>query len=248
MSDPQEPRDRHDPQEGSELSASPRPGGGSDDGSDGGGGGGGCGGLPVAVGWTGASGIAYGVRLVETLLRAGHDVDLTYSANVGLTVPVEMGRPIEAVLEELRAVSAEGSGQAAGGKLKLFARDQYSAPMASGSSGSAGLVIAPCSMGTVGRLVAGTSDSLLLRAADVCLKERRPLIVVPREMPLATHHLEHLARLSAMGALVMPAAPGFYHRPESIRDLLDFVVQRICDHLGIAVELVPRWGVGPDHS
>jgi len=182
MSDPQEPRDRHDPQEGSKLSASPRPGGGS----DGGGGGGGCGGLPVAVGWTGASGIAYGVRLVETLLRAGHDVDLTYSANVGLTVPVEMGRPIEAVLEELRAVSAEGSGQAAGGKLKLFARDQYSAPMASGSSGSAGLVIAPCSMGTVGRLVAGTSDSLLLRAADVCLKERRPLIVVPREMPLAT--------------------------------------------------------------
>jgi len=129
MSDPQEPRDLNDPREGRKPTASPRPGSGSGGGSGGGSDGGA--GMPVAVGWTGASGIAYGVRLVQILLRTGHDVDLTYSANVGLTVPVEMGRPIEAVLEELRAVSAEGSGQAAGGKLKLFARDQYSAPMAS---------------------------------------------------------------------------------------------------------------------
>ena len=97
-------------------------------------------------------------------------------------------------------------------------------------------------MGTAARIAAGTSETLLLRAADVCLKERRPLIVVPRETPMATHHLENLARLSALGALVLPAAPGFYHRPQSVADLVDFIVQRICDHLGVDVDLAPRWG------
>jgi len=106
------------------------------------------------------------------------------------------------------------------------------------------MVIVPCSMGTVGRLVAGTSETLLLRAADVCLKERRKLIVVPRETPLATHHLEHLAKLSSLGAVVMPAAPGFYNRPQTPGDLVDFMVQRICDHLGVEVDLAPRWGEG----
>ena len=96
--------------------------------------------------------------------------------------------------------------------------------------------------GTVGRIVAGTSETLLLRAADVCLKERRQLIIVPRETPLATHHLENLARLSAMGALVLPAMPGFYHRPATPGDLIYFIVQRVCDHLQVPVNLAPRWG------
>jgi len=99
-------------------------------------------------------------------------------------------------------------------------------------------------MGTAGRIAWGTSETLLLRAADVCLKERLSLILVPRETPLATHHLENLARLSGLGALVVPAAPGFYHRPRTVGDLVDFVVQRLCDHLGVPVALVGRWAGG----
>jgi 4-hydroxy-3-polyprenylbenzoate decarboxylase len=201
--------------------------------------------VPVAVGWTGASGFPYGERLVEVLLTAGCDVHLVTSSAATLTAPVETGRPLDAVLESLREISCEGSGDPRRGRLVNFTMEQYSAPMASGSAPSRGVVICPCSMGTVGRLAAGTSDNLLLRAADVALKERRPLIVVPRETPLATHHLENLTRLSARGAVVLPAAPGFYNRPESVRDLVDFVVQRICDHLGVAVELTRRWGVDP---
>jgi 4-hydroxy-3-polyprenylbenzoate decarboxylase len=200
-------------------------------------------GTPVNVAWTGASGIAYGVRLVEVLLRSGRDVNLVHSQTVTATAPAELGRPVEMVLEHLRAISCEGSGDNARGKLNLFNLSEYSAPMASGSAVSAGMAICPCSMSTAGRLAAGAGDTLLTRAADVCLKERRPLIVVPREAPLATHHLENLARLSRLGAVVLPAAPGFYHQPQTIDDLIDFIVQRICDHLGVEVALTPRWGV-----
>jgi 4-hydroxy-3-polyprenylbenzoate decarboxylase len=104
------------------------------------------------------------------------------------------------------------------------------------------MVIIPCSMGTVGRIVAGTSETLLLRAAEVCLKERRQLIVVPRETPLSTGGLENLTKLSRWGVVVMPAAPGFYSQPTSPGDLVDFMVQRVCDHLGVAVDLSRRWG------
>jgi 4-hydroxy-3-polyprenylbenzoate decarboxylase len=128
------------------------------------------------------------------------------------------------------------------GELKVFGKTEFTSPMASGSAQGGPLVIIPCSMGTIGRICAGTSETLLLRAADVCLKERRQLIVVPRETPLATHHLENLAKLSSWGVQVMPAAPGFYHRPSSPGDLVDFMVQRVCDHLGVEVDLTPRWG------
>jgi 4-hydroxy-3-polyprenylbenzoate decarboxylase len=201
--------------------------------------------IPVAVGWTGASGFPYGERLVKVLLTAGCDVHLVHSDAVKLTAPVETGRTLDVVLESLREVSCEGSGSADRGRLHVFSREQYSAPMASGSAPSRGLVICPCSMGTAARIAAGTSDNLLLRAADVCLKERRPLILVPREAPMATNHLEQLARVSALGAVVLPAAPGFYHRPETVGDLVDFVVQRVCDHLDVKIELVRRWGVDP---
>lgn len=189
---------------------------------------------PIGVGWTGASGLAYGVRLVDVLLSAGRDVDLVYSAAVEQTAPVEMGYPVDGLLDRLEMIGPGG--------LRIFGRTEFAAPLASGSAHGGPFVIIPCSMGTVGRIVAGTSETLLLRAADVCLKERRPLIVVPRETPLATHHLENLARLSALGALVMPAMPGFYHRPTSPGELIDFMVQRVCDHLGVPVELIPRWG------
>lgn len=189
---------------------------------------------PVGVGWTGASGLAYGVRLVDVLLNTGHDVDLVASTAVEQTAPVELGHSLEGLLDRLESMGP--------GRLRVFARDDFSAPLASGSAQGGPLVIVPCSMGTAGRIAAGTSGTLLLRAADVCLKERRRLILVPRETPLATHQLENLARLSALGALVLPAMPGFYHRPTSPGDLIDFIVQRICDHLGVPVALTPRWG------
>jgi 4-hydroxy-3-polyprenylbenzoate decarboxylase len=190
---------------------------------------------PLAVAWTGASGLVYGVRLVEELLRAGREVHLVMSAAVAQTAPVELGLEPSKLCEQLFA----GPG---GGRLRIWAEQDFSAPMASGSSGVAAMAICPCSMGTAGRLAAGAGETLLLRAADVCLKERRPLILVPRETPLSTLHLENLARLSALGAVVLPATPGFYHRPRRVEDLVDFVVQRICDQLGVAVDLVSRWG------
>ncbi len=192
---------------------------------------------PVGVAWTGASGLAYGVRLVDVLLNTGQDVDLVVSDAVEQTAPVEMGHPVAGLVERLRTLGP--------GRLRVFRQDDFTSPLASGSARGGPFVIIPCTMGTVGRIAAGTSETLLLRAADVCLKERRKLILVPRETPLATHHLENLARLSGLGALIMPAMPGFYHRPTSPGDLIDFMVQRVCDHLGVQVGLVPRWGDSP---
>jgi len=188
----------------------------------------------IGVAWTGASGLVYGVRLVDVLLNAGRDVNLVASSAVSQTAPVELDLTVEGIMERLGGMGP--------GTLRVFGKTEFTSPMASGSAAGGPLVIIPCSMGTVGRLVAGTSETLLLRAADVCLKERRRLIIVPRETPLATHHLENLAKLSAWGVLVMPAAPGFYHRPSSPGDLVDFMVQRVCDHLGVEVDLAPRWG------
>jgi 4-hydroxy-3-polyprenylbenzoate decarboxylase len=188
----------------------------------------------IGVAWTGASGLVYGVRLVDVLLNAGRDVNLVVSSAVAQTAPVELNLEVEGIIERL-----DGMGP---GKLRVFGKTEFTSPMASGSAQGGPLVIIPCSMGTVGRICAGTSETLLLRAADVCLKERRQIIIVPRETPLATHHLENLAKLSSWGVLVMPAAPGFYHRPSSPGDLVDFMVQRVCDHLGVEVDLAPRWG------
>jgi len=188
----------------------------------------------IGVGWTGASGLPYGVRLVEVLLGAGRDVHLTASDATAQTAPVELDEPLETVIARLQAAGP--------GRLRVWGRTEFTAPLASGSARGGPFVVIPCSMGTAARIVAGTSGTLLLRAADVCLKERRPLILVPRETPMATHHLENLARLSALGALVLPAAPGFYHRPRTAADLVDFIVQRVCDHLGVDVDLAPRWG------
>ncbi len=224
-----------------------------------------CADLPVAVGWTGASGLAYGVRLVEALLAAGRDVHLVVSAAVAQTAPVELARTPDELTDALAAgrpvplvpgepprpvpLAPGTPPPARRGRLRRWGERDFTSPLASGSSLRGGLAVCPCSMGTAARIAHGTSETLLLRAADVCLKERLPLIVVPRETPLATHHLENLARLSALGALVVPAAPGFYHRPRSVGDLVDFVVQRVCDHLGAPVALAGRWaaaGPGPE--
>ena len=197
----------------------------------------------ITIAWTGASGLVYGVRLVEILLRSGRSVNLVTSAAVTQTAPVELRKPLEQILAELRT-EAGADGSAGAGQLNLYGEREFTSPLASGSALSGGMVVCPCSMGTAARIAAGTSESLLLRAADVCLKERRPLILVPRETPLATHHLENLARLSGRGVLILPAMPGFYHHPTSVDDLVDFIVQRVCDHLNVKVDLAPRWEGG----
>jgi len=189
---------------------------------------------PLSVAWTGASGLVYGVRLVDVLLNAGRDVNLMFSGAVEQTAPVELKHTVSGLVERLGALGP--------GTLKTWTQQDFSAPMASGSAAVGPMVIIPCSMGTIGRIVAGTSETLLLRAAEVCLKERRRLIVVPRETPLSTGSLENLTRLSQWGVVVMPAAPGFYNCPTSPGDLVDFMVQRVCDQLGVEVDLSRRWG------
>ena len=192
--------------------------------------------IPIALAWTGASGLAYGRRLAEVLLDAGRDVDLLVSDAVAQTAEVELGTGLPELLEAMRERAASGPA-----RLRVFGKTEYGAPVASGSAVYAGMVICPCSMSTLARVASGAGDTLLLRAADVFRKERRPLILVPRETPLATHHLRNMADLSADGVLILPAMPGFYNRPASIGDLVDFIVQRICDHLGVEVDLCRRW-------
>ncbi|HEY3258127.1 MAG TPA: flavin prenyltransferase UbiX [Gemmatimonadaceae bacterium] len=190
---------------------------------------------PIVFGITGASGAPYGVRLLQQLVAAEHPVSLIVSSH-GLRL-LETETKIKS-LDDLR--------DAVGGKgwdahVKTYANEDRGAPPASGSALSAGMVICPCSMGTLSAISVGASRSLIERAADVALKERRKLVLVPRETPLSAIHLQNMLRLSRAGAVVLPAAPGFYHRPEKISDLVDFVVARVMDQLGVTHALGKRW-------
>ena len=190
---------------------------------------------PLVVGITGASGAAYAVRLLQLLVRAERPIALIVSAH-GLRL-LQTEADI-ATLADLRlAVGADAWDT----HVRVYDDGDRGATPASGSAPSAGMVICPCSMGTLAAVAAGASRSLIERAADVALKERRPLILVPRETPLSTIHLSNMLRVSRAGAVVLPASPGFYHRPAEIGDLIDFVVARVLDHCGVAHTVVPRW-------
>ncbi len=188
---------------------------------------------------TGASGAPYGIRLLQQLVLARHRVSLIISSH-GLRL-LRTESDVETVDQLRDVVGAEGWDSL----VTVFDDADRGAGPASGSAKSAGMVICPCSMGTLASIAAGTSRSLVERAADVTLKERRMLVLVPRETPLSAVHLENMLRLTRSGAVVLPAAPGFYHRPASIDQLVDFVVARILDQLGIEQRLVPRWGAPP---
>ncbi len=197
----------------------------------------------IAIAITGASGAPYALRLLECLVTAGRPIQLMISAAAQVVMATETDlqlptRP-EAVAELLTERFA-----AAPGQLRVFGPRQWMAPVASGSSGPGAMVIVPCSTGTLSAVALGASDNLIERAADVVLKERRQLILVPRETPLSAIHLEHMLTLARLGAVILPAAPGFYHRPEGIGDLIDFIVARILDHLDIPHTLTARWGDG----
>ena len=197
----------------------------------------------VAVAFTGASGIAYGLRLVECLLRADARVWLMYSEAAQVVARQETDMTLPDAPEAAQRQLSERFG-APEGRIKVFGRKDWFAPPASGSNPPDALVICPCSMGTLGRVAAGLADDLIARAADVALKEGRKLILVPRETPLSAIHLENMLKLSRAGAVILPPSPGFYHRPRSVAEVVDFVVARILDQLGVEHALTPRWGAG----
>lgn len=195
----------------------------------------------VAVAFTGASGMPYGLRLVECLLGAGVRVWLLYSQAAQIVAKQELDLVLPAQPREAQRMLAARFG-AKEGQLAVFGRDDWNAPLASGSNPPDAYVICPCTMGTLAKVAAGIADDLVCRAADVVLKEGRQLIVVPRETPLSQIHLENMLRLARAGAVILPPNPGFYQRPQSVAEVVDFVVARILDRLGVPHRLVPRWG------
>jgi len=194
----------------------------------------------IVVGITGASGSIYGLRLIEELLAAQKQVTVLLT-NAGRQVlafetGLELAENPQECLQELQEYFKTGD------KLSYHSLNNFFAPVASGSSTPDAVVICPCSMGTVGRIAAGLSDNLLERVADVTLKENRKLLLVPRETPFNQIHLENLLRLSKAGAQILPAMPGFYQQPETVADLVNFLVGKILDNLGVAHQLFQRWG------
>jgi 4-hydroxy-3-polyprenylbenzoate decarboxylase len=202
----------------------------------------------LVVGMTGASGAPYAVRLLNVLGRIGRRVHLTMSPSAVQVLRDELGLDVD-----IDAFEPLTLGIHEPGRIVYHHHEDFSAGIASGSFPTGGMVIIPCSMSTLGSIAAGITTNLITRTADVHLKERRKLILVPRETPLSLIHLENMVRVTQAGAVVLPAMPGWYHRPRRLEDLVDFVVARICDQLGIPNALSPRWGqdarlVPPDET
>lgn len=196
----------------------------------------------ICLALTGASGMPYGLRLLECLLESGCKVQLLYSQASQVVARQELefdlpSRPSDAkasLLARLPAATAEN--------LAVYGREEWFAPVASGSNPPDAMVVCPCSMGTLAAIAQGLADNLIERAADVVMKEGRKLVLVPRETPFSAIHLENMLRLSRAGVVILPPSPGFYHRPQSAGDIVDFVVARILDQIGVPHTLMQRWG------
>lgn len=195
----------------------------------------------ITLAFTGASGAPYGLRLLQCLLEADCEVFVILSKAARVVIGMET---------ELKLPAGTGAAEQAlrdwvqtdRGALVVCGLEQWTAPVASGSGAPAAMVVCPCSTGTLSAIACGASDNLIERAADVAIKEGRKLILVPREAPFSPLHLENMLKLSRLGVTIMPAAPGFYHQPETVQDLVDFIVARLLDHLGVEQTLVKRWG------
>ena len=200
---------------------------------------------PIILGMTGASGADYGLRLLHCLLEAGHPVQLLLSKAAQIVIHMETdlhlpGRPRDiqrALVEHYRCDPSQ---------LRVYGQDEWTAPPASGSALARAMVVCPCTTGALAAIANGNSDNLLERAADVTLKEGRRLILAVRETPLSVIHLENMLRLARAGAVILPANPGFYYRPTTAAELVNFIVARILDQLEIPHTLLPRWGQEPD--
>jgi flavin prenyltransferase len=195
----------------------------------------------IALAITGASGVQYGFRLLEILLKQNHHVYLMLSKAAQVVTGMESELKLPGRKAEQKKYLSELFGTDAS-LLDIFGDEEWTAPVASGSAKLDAMVVCPCSMSTLSQIACGASSNLLERAADVVLKERRKLIIVPRETPFSDIHLENMLRLSRMGVVVMPANPGFYNKPETVNDIIDFMVARILDQLDIEQDLLPAWG------
>ena len=198
----------------------------------------------ITLAVTGASGAPYFIQLLKCLLQANVKIYLLLSSAAKIVFETELNLSLPKDPMELRSfiishVNADLSDESL---LQLFDKEQWTAPVASGSNPADAMVVCPCSMGTLSAISHGASNNLIERAADVMLKERRELILVTREMPYSSIHLENMLKLSRMGVTIMPASPGFYHQPKTVDDIVNFVVARILDHLKIQHTLLERWG------
>jgi len=195
----------------------------------------------ITVAITGASGSLYALRLIECLVAANVQIyvlcssaaRVVFDTEVSLKLPSSPDAASQFLSEKFNAQPEQ---------ITVFGKEQWFSPVASGSAAPKKMVVCPCSTGTLAAISQGMSDNLIERAADVVIKERGQLILVPRETPFSTIHLQNMLTLSQMGVTIMPAAPGFYHNPQSINDLVDFMVGRLLDHLSIEQSIMPRWG------
>ncbi|RZG14394.1 UbiX family flavin prenyltransferase [Pseudoalteromonas sp. CO342X] len=198
---------------------------------------------PITLAFSGASGAPYGLRLLEVLVSLNYQVYVLISSAARVVLDTESNLKLsgneQKATEQLQTLFCAKDKQ-----IQVFGKDNWFSPVASGSAAPKQMVVCPCSAGSVSAIALGASDNLLERAADVVIKERGQLILVPRETPFSPIHLENMLKLSRLGVTIMPAAPGFYHQPQSIDDLVDFMVARILDHLHIEHTLVKRWGYG----
>jgi 4-hydroxy-3-polyprenylbenzoate decarboxylase len=197
--------------------------------------------LPITLAITGASGAQYGLRLLECLLLADYSVYLLVSKAALMVLATETDLNLPSRRDALQARLAELY-QAAPQQLQVFDREEWTAPVASGSAKTDAMIVCPCSTGTLSAVACGASNNLIERAADVAIKEGRKLILVPRETPLSAIHLEHMLKLAQLGVTILPASPGFYHRPQTVDQMVDFVVARILNQLGIEQKMLPPWG------
>lgn len=195
----------------------------------------------ITVALTGASGLPYGLRLIECLLQAKKRVWVMYSQAAQVVAKQEMGLTLPSRPEAFQQWLQQQH-QPDAGQLAVFGREAWFAPPASGSNPADAMVICPCSMGTLAAVAHGMSDNLIERAADVMIKEQRKLILVPRETPLSVIHLENMLKLARLGVCILPPEPAFYTHPQTVADMVDFVVARILDQLDVAHQLHPRWG------
>lgn len=195
----------------------------------------------ITLAVTGASGAPYALKLLKMLVQADYHVFLLMSSAARVVFATEENMQVPAQNEQMAKFFVEYS-DGKDGQIRVCGKQEWFSPVASGSAAPKQMIICPCSTGTLSSLAVGACDNLIERAADVVIKEKGQLILVPREMPLSSLHLQNMLTLSNLGVTIMPAAPGFYHNPKSIDDLVDFVVARILDHIGLDQTLVSRWG------
>lgn len=197
----------------------------------------------IVLALTGASGMPYSIRLMEKILASGNRLYLIYSAVAQIVIKQEMGLSLPSRASEAESYFIDRF-KPEPGKLRVFGREEWFAPVSSGSNPPDAMVVCPCTMGSLAAFAAGMSQNIIERAVDVMLKERKKLIIVPRETPFSSIHLENMLRLVQAGAVMLPANPGFYQHPQSVDDLVDYIVARILDHLDIPQDISPRWGEG----